>query len=382
MSGTKPREPPAMPTRRTNSRSLPDLDVPGVKLYFRPGRGYYVEVTRGGKRKQISLSCPREEEAVREARQIAHRVDAGVLDPWASKESTMTLGEAASAYMAHDPGLSASTLSSKRVCLGRMIGVVGRRRRVSDVTPADLFEYVWSGNHKPGTRRVYLSQAKAFFRWCELVGACPPGYTDALAAKTAKPKVPKKIPKVFSPEAIVRLIERAEQSHGQWLPDFIRLGLFTGGRRYEMIGLRWEDVNLSAGTLSFVARDGRGMKTGEERTVPLFGPTRELVLRRMDARLRFPEARTIIFCGRGRPISPSTATHLVSDIVDSEGMDAELSLHALRHTFVSRLLASGTPPRTVMEYTGHKSWETFNIYSHFIPSGDLSREESALSGII
>ncbi len=42
--------------------------------------------------------------------------------------------------------------------------------------------------------------------------------------------------------------------------------------------------------------------------------------------------------------------------------------HDLRHTFATRLAASGQPMRTIQEFLGHADSKTTQIYSHYAPS--------------
>jgi hypothetical protein len=42
--------------------------------------------------------------------------------------------------------------------------------------------------------------------------------------------------------------------------------------------------------------------------------------------------------------------------------------HDLRHTFATRLAASGTPIRTIQEFFGHADTKTTQIYAHYAPS--------------
>ena len=52
-------------------------------------------------------------------------------------------------------------------------------------------------------------------------------------------------------------------------------------------------------------------------------------------------------------------------------MDArvrEVRFHDLRHTFATRLAASGQPMRTIQEFLGHADSKTTQIYAHYAPS--------------
>jgi site-specific recombinase XerC len=42
--------------------------------------------------------------------------------------------------------------------------------------------------------------------------------------------------------------------------------------------------------------------------------------------------------------------------------------HDLRHTFATRLAASGEPLRTIQEFLGHADAKTTQIYAHYAPS--------------
>jgi integrase len=42
--------------------------------------------------------------------------------------------------------------------------------------------------------------------------------------------------------------------------------------------------------------------------------------------------------------------------------------HDLRHTFGTRMAASGVAPRTLQEWMGHASIKTTEIYSHYAPN--------------
>jgi integrase len=46
----------------------------------------------------------------------------------------------------------------------------------------------------------------------------------------------------------------------------------------------------------------------------------------------------------------------------------EVKFHDLRHTFATRLAASGQPLRTIQEFLGHADSKTTQIYAHYASS--------------
>jgi integrase len=47
---------------------------------------------------------------------------------------------------------------------------------------------------------------------------------------------------------------------------------------------------------------------------------------------------------------------------------APFKFHDLRHTFATRLAASGQPLPTIQEFLGHADIKTTQIYAHYSPS--------------
>src|SRR5438874_13691951 len=45
-----------------------------------------------------------------------------------------------------------------------------------------------------------------------------------------------------------------------------------------------------------------------------------------------------------------------------------IRFHDLRHTFATRLAASGQPLRAIQEFLGHADLKTTQIYAHYAPS--------------
>ena len=67
----------------------------------------------------------------------------------------------------------------------------------------------------------------------------------------------------------------------------------------------------------------------------------------------------------GAPLQPRSLTHVVSAFLKEWGM----TLHRLRHSHASHMLASHVHPKIVQERLGHSSIAiTLDIYSHLMPN--------------
>jgi integrase len=154
-----------------------------------------------------------------------------------------------------------------------------------------------------------------------------------------------------------------------------------GMRRSEVLGLRWEDVDLDDGSLKIrrgLQRiDGQLMvlptKTARSRrTVPLPPFVARVLTAHREAQEaerkqlaeKWPDLGYVFTSPIGTPIDPRNCTRVVQEACKKAGLRV-VRLHDFRHGCVSVLLNLGVPPRTVMEIVGHTTMEmTMNIYGH------------------
>jgi integrase len=146
----------------------------------------------------------------------------------------------------------------------------------------------------------------------------------------------------------------------------VLLGGEAGLRCGEMIGLRWEDVDLGKRQLCVQRSDWRGHvttpKNGRLRHVPL---TLRLAKALRDYRhLRGP----LVLC---QPDGASLTHNMVSTSVRRAARRAHVAVsgvHRLRHTFCSHLAMRGAPARAIQELAGHQDLVTTQRYMHLSPA--------------
>lgn len=191
--------------------------------------------------------------------------------------------------------------------------------------------------------------------------------------------------RTLSPEETRGLLEAAKAEDTAHA-DAIVLAIHTGLRLGELLGLRWDDVDLEKGALtvrralqyvpgeSLAFRDTKTAKA--RRTLPL-GPTalealRQLRRRQLEERLAvgpgYCDSGVVFADALGRPLPPYRVSQRFPALVKRLGL-APLRFHDLRHTHASLLLARGVHPKIVSERLGHASIAiTLDTYSHVLPN--------------
>ena len=163
------------------------------------------------------------------------------------------------------------------------------------------------------------------------------------------------------------------------------LAVTTGMRQGELLGLRWADVDLEAGTLSVrrtlsMTRDGpifTAPKTAKSRrSIGLTNATVEALRRHLSNQLAEIEAmgdeyedQGLIFPNlRGRPLHPWILATDFKKLMERAELP-RIRFHDLRHTFATLMLQNGEHPKVVQEMLGHATISiTLDIYSHVLPN--------------
>jgi integrase len=150
--------------------------------------------------------------------------------------------------------------------------------------------------------------------------------------------------------------------------DAVRMLRNTGGRLNEVLRLKWSQINLSHKIVTLYAS-----KTERERTVPISTAVVDLLeARKADGMASdlhvFARAATNEF---DRQVSRACRQAAKQAKISYGRFDGDgFTLHSLRHTYITHLLANGVDAPTVMEYSGHKSYQSFSVYLHKTDLGE------------
>jgi len=157
---------------------------------------------------------------------------------------------------------------------------------------------------------------------------------------------------------------------------------FTGMRRNELLGLRWDDFDSTKATVSvnrglvaigYDLHETRGKTRNARRRIDL-DPTTVAVLDGWRA-WQTVEQRSIgidpsdrmFTVGHGEAIHPHAISQTFERITRRAGV-SQIRLHDLRHTHGTLLIAAGVPVKVVSERLGHATpTYTIETYQHVLP---------------
>jgi integrase len=156
-------------------------------------------------------------------------------------------------------------------------------------------------------------------------------------------------------------------------PTLYLTAAMTGLRQGELLGLRWRDVDFDARRLRVVSPFVRGefgdpKSEGSGRSVPLaarvieaLGGVREASAYAHDSDLVFAHPES------GHPLDRSKLVRRFKQATERAEV-RRITFHELRHTFGTRMAASGVPLRTIQHWMGHADAKTTQVYAHYQPS--------------
>ena len=164
---------------------------------------------------------------------------------------------------------------------------------------------------------------------------------------------PRKLPVVLSPEEVARLLDAAP---GLKYKAALSVAYGAGLRATEVISLKVSDIDSK----QMIIRVEQG-KGGKDRNVML-SPSLLALLR---AWWRAARPQGWLFPGRN-PVQPMTTRQLnrvCHAAAEAAGIEKNVSLHTLRHSFATHLLEQNTDIRVIQVLRGHAKLENTALYT-------------------
>lgn len=210
--------------------------------------------------------------------------------------------------------------------------------------------------------------------------------------------------KVLNPIEVKLMLDRASPGFDR---AFLTTCALTGCRDGELLALRWSEVDLGGGKISIErslswsrvlpARALDGTRPAAGPMQPRFYPPKTTTSKRTLVvapqlvsllrawKLQCPPGKDdLVFpAPDGRPMHRTAALKRLRAVLRRAGL-RKVTLHSLRHSFASALIANGSSVVEVAALLGHSNATiTLRVYSHFFPSapsGSVAKLASAILG--
>jgi integrase len=199
-------------------------------------------------------------------------------------------------------------------------------------------------------------------------------------------KSPRPTPNQIKPLDSEQVKALLKAVHGDCFEALYTLAVTTGLRQGEILGLKWEDIDLANGVIRVrrtLTRRGGRLLLGDpktkrsRRTVRLTEATVEALkghlahqMERMERLGDLYKDQGLVFAtGKGTLVNPSNLRkRSFAPLLEKAGLPS-VRFHDLRHTCATLLLSRNVNPKIVSEMLGHATVSiTLDTYSHVLPN--------------
>jgi len=231
-------------------------------------------------------------------------------------------------------------------------------KTLQEITPRAVEDFV-ALRLKSGVSGATVNRQRAclskIFNWA--IGRDYFGGDNPVRRVPRLPESPGRV-RFLSPDEAAELVSRAPKH----LKPVIVCALHTGGRRREVLMLRWDDVDLDRGVLYF---DQTNTKNAKQREVPV-SPALDAVLReRRKVRAIGGDARDFLFTRHGKHLKDVHGGFEAAR--ERAGLGHDVTFHTLRHTFASWYMLNGGDLYRLQKYLGHSTIALTQRYAHLSP---------------
>lgn len=341
--------------------------------------------------KQHSVYGDKQKDVRQKLTEIIRQIDEGDY----SDDSKLTVAQWLDIWLKeYVKGVKPYTVASYRnICINHIAPEIGDKR-LTKLSVVDVQRFINAKSEQLSAKTVknihgVLHKALEQAIDCEII-------RRNVSARTNLPKVVKPEIKVLDDDAMVRFMDAVRDSR---FGSFYLVGLLTGMRQSELMGLRWSDIDFKGETITIrrqlqrrkKASDGpmyyfTTLKNGKERKI---APMPDVFVEFKHIKAAQNQARLIAGVdwldddvSQGLVFRDQSGAHYkhysvyeeYKRIVTEIGVPEE-RLHDLRHTYAVSALRAGDDIKTVQETLGHHSAAfTLDKYAHVT---DDMRKDSA-----
>lgn len=332
------------------------------------GNGWQVDVQVNGKRYRKNFISRAEASAAEAAARL--RIERGL--PVENRESLPdgkpTLGALAE-LAANRYWKGTANETTARGNAADVVAILGKDRHPATITTTDvdrLVDVLEERGNSPATINRKLTALSRIMRFAD-----ERGLVDRMPAIERKRESQGRL-RWYTLEEEARILKHLESTQRHDMYDLVVFLLDTGCRASEAARTEWRDVDLDTGFVRIWKT-----KNGKNRAVPLTHRVAAVLGRRAARRLPGCSSTDLVFPGWTDPKGRSNRmTHHWERVMRELKMDQESILHALRHTYASRLVQAEVPINVVQQLLGHSTPVMTLRYAHLAPTNLVSAVEA------
>ena len=348
-----------LPCPDRGSRITFDSVVPGhgVRVTANGSRSFIFDYRVGGRQRRLTIGKfpAYSTTAAREEAKTLYRRSAVGEDPMAERHAERrapTVADLCDRYIEeHLPTKRRSSQAEDRSTIDTIVLPRLGKVKVANVTHADI-----DALHREISRRAPYRANRAVALTSKMFSlAIRWGYRPDNPARGVQRNPETKRNRYLTAEELGRLIAELNVHPDQQAADAVRMLLFTGARKNEVLSATWTQFDLAQGVWT---KPGATTKQKTDHRVPLSAPTRKLLVD-LQERTEGPH----LFPGRvlGKPrVELKKFWAQVCEAADIHGC----RIHDLRHTYASILASSGLSLPVIGALLGHTQPGTTARYAH------------------
>jgi len=236
--------------------------------------------------------------------------------------------------------------------------------RLAHVSPGEVqtFFLEYAKSHGKASRRSMQAALRTFLRFCYTKGYV--GRDLSVSVPTLRTYKLDTLPRSLTDCEIRKILFHIDLETDTGRRDYaiIQLLYTYGIRGGQLRALRLDDIDWRQNQIRFSA-----MKHGKEIYLPLTDDVGESLL----SYLRYSRPSTSykeLFLTLRAPYQPlkysTTLSEIIAKCMKSAGLEvARCGSHAFRHSFATRMLASGHPLKSIADMLGHRCIQTTAVYT-------------------
>ncbi len=239
-----------------------------------------------------------------------------------------------------------------------------KNKKIFDLNKNDMqeyIEYLESKNKSNSTISRTNASVKAFYKYLLSKNFVEENITDTIST----PKVERKDPIILTRAEIEKLLEQPDLKDlkGQRDKAMLELLYATGIRVTELMSLKVDDVNISAGYL-------RVKKKNSERHIPLGKYALKCIDSYMNnirpLLIKTEDEKSLFINTNGQEMTRQGFWKILKQYKDEAKIDKDLTPHTIRHSFAIHMLEDGTEVNKLKEILGHTDVASTIMYTQML----------------